>query len=148
MSVFDWNPPVQFHFMVIFEGIPGSVSFAEVDGLDQELTLDDQMLQGSNVIGLPNKVKFGDIVLKRALEPLSDMMNLWVQSSFTFMITGKVFPKSMTILLLDEKSVPVAGWLCYRALPIKWKLGTLKASESGILLESMTLRHSFMMRIL
>ena len=65
-----WKPPVAFHFQVEFqwEGNKASASFAEVDGLGQELVVENGKDQAG--IRLPEDVRVNDLVLRRALETL------------------------------------------------------------------------------
>lgn len=143
-----WKAPVLFHFQVEFQwnGNKASASFAEVDGLGQELMLDEQAVKSGRSPGFPKGIKVNDIVLKRALEPLNESITVWLKNSFSFLHTGWVEPRTINIYLLDEKGGIVAGWVCERAIPIKWSVNPLNASESKIAVESITLRHTMIRR--
>lgn len=125
-----------------------SASFAEVDGLGQELVLEGNAARSGKAPGYPKGVKVGDIVLKRALEPLSDLITIWVQCCFNFTEIGWIEPCNVAISLLDEEGIIVARWHCLRAIPIKWSAAGLDASKSEIATETLTLRYTKLIRIL
>lgn len=147
---YNWTPPVQFYFQVEFQLEGGRViaSFSEVDGLVQELVCVDHPQHGDNVLALPERVKVGDIVLKRALEPLTETVNSWMKDCFDFHFTGWIAPCTLIISLMGEDRQPVASWECKRAIPIKWSLGSLNASESKLSIETLTLKYTCLKRIL
>ena len=72
----NWAPPVQFHFSVVFKLPSGDTAapFRSVSGIDQTLALQQQAQQGDNDLWLPTGVSHSDIVLSRALEPISDYL--------------------------------------------------------------------------
>lgn len=145
-----WKPPVLFHFSVEFQWMlaRASASFAEVDGLGQELVLEGNAARSGEAPGYPKGVKVGDIVLKRALEPFSDLITIWVQCCFNFTEIGWIEPCNVAISLLDEEGIIVARWHCLRAIPIKWSAAGLDASKSEIATETLTLRYTKLIRIL
>lgn len=145
-----WNPPVAFHFRVVFQwedNDRASASFAEVDGLSQELALTSADGWGKDGFpGLPTDVKVSDITLNRSLEPLDERITKWVTQSFNVLNSGWIDPCRLIISLLDEEGKATAAWLCMRAIPVKWKLGALNASESKLAVESITIRSTSLKR--
>lgn len=140
-----WNPPVLFHFRVDFQWTGGdktSASFAEVDGLSQELVL----AKGEDNIELPEDVKYTDIILKRALEPINEDISLWINNAFRFKEGIKITPCTLLISLLDEQDNIVAQWTCEWTFPIKWSINPLNASESKVAIETITLRYRSLRR--
>lgn len=141
-----WNPPVLFHFSVEFQWSEtkdkASASFAEVDGLSQELVFGKK----SGNMELPSEVKVTDITLKRAIEPVNEKITVWVKNTFRFLYGAKIKPCTLLISLLDEKNKIVARWVCDRAFPVKWTVGPLNASESKIAVETITLRYKSLRR--
>lgn len=133
-----WKPPVLFHFQVDFqwEGDKASASFAEVEGLGQELVLGS----GADGTELPVDVKVAPITLKRALEPVNEKITVWVRNTFRFLYGAKIKPCTLLISLLDEQDRITARWVCERAFPIKWTVNPLNASESKVAMETITLR--------
>ena len=98
-----WKPPVAFHFQVEFqwEGNKASASFAEVDGLGQELVFENGKDQAG--IRLPEDVRVNDLVLRRALEAINEKITAWVKNTFRFKYGAKIKPCNMTVTLLDER---------------------------------------------
>lgn len=143
-----WSPPVTFHFEVRFQLSGGEValSFSEVDGLGQELEVDTLTQQGDMMLHIPKGVKYRDLTFKRALEPLSDPIDRWIKECFMFPFTGRIKPCNLLISLLDEEHNPVAVWSCFRAIPIKCDISTLKADTSGIAIETLILKHNYLER--
>lgn len=139
-----WKPPVLFHFSVEFQwgNDKASASFAEVDGLGQELVLE----KGKDETELPVDVKVTDITLKRAIEPINEKITVWVKNTFRFMYGAKIKPCTLLISLLDEQGKPIARWTCERAYPVKWTVSPLNASESKIAAETITLRYQSLSR--
>lgn len=139
-----WKPPVLFHFSVEFQwgNDKASASFAEVDGLGQELVFE----KGKDETELPVDVKVTDITLKRAIEPINEKITVWVKNTFRFMYGAKIKPCTLLISLLDEQGKPIARWTCERAYPVKWTVSPLNASESKIAAETITLRYQSLSR--
>lgn len=142
----NWTFPVEFYFRVQFhlEGQPVTVSFAEVSGLDAEFVLKETEQVGSDGVKLllPQSVKHGDITLKRAVESHSEKLSQWINKCFNFMDNGFISPCDVVISLMDSKQEIVASWMCTRAYPKKWNLGTLDALKSGLVIETMTLTYN------
>ena len=136
-----WKPPVAFHFQVEFqwEGNKASASFAEVDGLGQELVFENGKDQAG--IRLPEDVRVNDLVLRRALEAINEKITTWVKNAFRFKYGEKIKPCNMTVTLLDEKNKIAASWICTRVIPVKWSMAPLNASESKIAIETITLKY-------
>lgn len=140
-----WEPPVLFHFRVDFQwegGDKASASFAEVDGLSQELVL----AKGEDYIELPKDVKCQDIILKRALEPINEKITTWVKNTFRFKYGAKIKPCTVSVSLLDEQDKIAARWICEWTFPIKWAIDPMIASESKIAVETITLRYKSLKR--
>ncbi|MDR0893512.1 MAG: phage tail protein, partial [Mediterranea sp.] len=153
MAATDWNP-VLFYFEVKFEieGQEHVAPFLEVNGLNQKLVLEEQAQQGDNVVPLPTQVKFNDIVLKRPLQKLTDPISQWAKECFDFPLTCQVKPARLLISLLDgsgkegERGAPLATWECNRTILVEWSLDTLKADESKLAVETLTLRPNNLQR--
>ncbi len=142
-----WTPPVSFRFSVEFQWADNSrssASFAEVDGLGQEIVLPESASGG--LPGFPAAVKVPDITLKRSLEPLSEPISRWLDRSFHFLDNGWIEPCKLVICLLDETGGAAAAWVCMQAVPLKWRLHPLNASESRLAIETLTLRYTRLIR--
>lgn len=144
-----WKPPVLFHFSVEFQwkdNSRASASFAEVDGLGQELVFSEKTEGTEALPGFPTNVKVLELTLKRSLEPLNEKIGQWINESFNFLNTGWIEPCKLIVCLLDENGEPVAAWVCMYAVPLQWKLNPLNASESKIAIETLTLRYTKLIR--
>lgn len=139
-----WKPPVLFHFSVEFQwkNDKTSASFAEVDGLGQELLLE----KGGDRIDLATEIKVPDLVLKRALEPLDEKITVWVKNTFRFRYGARIKPCSLHVSLLDEQNRVMARWVCDWAFPVKWTVSPLNAAESKIAVETITLKYKSLRR--
>lgn len=139
-----WKPPVLFHFSVEFQwgNDKASASFAEVDGLGQELVLE----KGDGRIDLATDIKVPELVLRRALEALNEKITVWVKNTFLFRSGARITPCNLHVSLLDETNKVIARWVCEWAFPVKWTVNPLNASESKIAVESITLKYKSLRR--
>jgi len=145
-----WKPPVLFHFKVEFQWTDNSrtsASFEEVDGLGQSLSLSSQAQRSKDGQMLVEGVSVDDLVLKRAIEPIDDRISGWVKECFSFLNVGWIRICNVSVSLLGEDgSEELARWKCLRAVPVKWKMNPLNASESKIAIETLTLKYKELIR--
>lgn len=140
----SWKPPVLFRFSVEFQWgkDKASASFAEVDGLGQELVFG----KGEGGTALAVEIKVPDLVLKRALEPLDEKITVWIKNTFGFRSGTKIKPCNLYVSLLDGQNRAMARWECEWAFPTQWMVGPLNASESRIAVESIRLKYKSLKR--
>ena len=139
------NPPVGFHFAVVFfvGGIipsPLDMHFQKVSGISSEIDLLSVKEGGENLYThrLPNRVGYGNLSLERGLvqgTPMSIDFNI-------AMSTLKVSPGNVLVALLNEKSDPVGAWLFWKTYPVKWQLSSFDASSNSIVINSMELAYT------
>lgn len=139
------NPPLQFRFGVFFfeQGVvpnPVDIHFQKVSGLSVEAELQEIKEGGENFFShtLPKRIKHGNLVLERGMviaSPLNVAFNA-AMSLFKFL------PSNVLITLFDQNSVPIAGWLCMNAYPVKWASSDLDATSNGIMVDTMELAYS------
>lgn len=144
-----WKPPVLFRFSVEFQWADNSrssASFAEVDGLSQQIVFSGKAERADSMPGFPTDVQVPDITLKRSLEPLDEKIGRWIGDSFDFLNTGWIEPCKLIVCLLDEQGKAAAAWVCLQAIPLKWRLDRLDASKSAIAIETLTLRYTQLIR--
>ncbi len=144
-----WTPPVSFCFSVEFQWADNSrssASFAEVEGLGQEIVLLGSASRTEALPGFPAEVKVSNITLKRSLEPLSEKISQWLDRSFHFLDNGWIEPCKLVVCLLDKEGGATAAWVCMQAVPLKWTLYPLNASESKLAIETLTLRYTRLIR--
>ena len=138
----EWPLPVGVHFSVKLGN--STVAFSEVSGLETSIETKEVHSGGDNstVYHLPQKVKFSDLVLKRAVLCESDPLYRWCTSSMNSMTNAfRVTPKSIEVTLLDEKNTPLATWTFNGAYPVKWSFSTLNAMKGEIMIETLTMKY-------
>lgn len=132
-----WDLSIAFYFNV---AIGGAVfPFREVSGLSSEMETETIREGGVNDLEhrLPVRVKHGNLVMKRALTPVSSddvkWIRQWIENDFS------VFPdtKDIVVSLLDADGNARSSWTCTRAYPVKWEIGTLGAERNEVLIESL-----------
>lgn len=133
----DWTPVVGFYFKVSFqEGVQCDVSFSEVSGLDVELEI--------NPDGHIEKIKHSDLTLKRAMQPLPEILSDWIKKC----ISLECFIATCTVVisLLNENADIVASWSCSKAYPKKWSLSPFNSEENKLVSETLTLTYDVLKR--
>lgn len=137
-------PAVGFYFEVTIDG--AKTSFSEVSGLDHEIDFETVKGGGENAyeIKLPNRYKYGNLVLKRGL--VTGKSDLWSQMKSRFSIPKGVenpiqLIDKIEISLLDENKSTVAEWVVKKAYPVKWNVSPFNAMESKIVIESIEFAH-------
>lgn len=144
-----WAPPVVFYFRVEFLGQPSiTASFLEVEGLKLEMEVEEVREGGENgaIYYLPKSFKHDRLILKRALEPLSDSFEKWINDTMDCQLAKKIHPVDVTVSLLDANNKPVAKWVCMHAYPVKWDVGVLNAMENKLVIETLELCYSHLRR--
>ncbi|MCL2931282.1 MAG: phage tail protein [Trichodesmium sp. MAG_R03] len=139
------NPPVGFHFLVSFliGGVlpnPLDIRFQKVSGISSEIETTDIREGGENVFRhrLPNHVTYNNLVLERGFvvgSPLNIEFNV-------AMSTMEFAPSNVLVILLNEDSIPIAGWLFQRAYPVKWSTSDLDANNNGVVIDTMELAYA------
>lgn len=145
-----WAPPVTFYFKVEFHGgedIPDT-SFSEVSGLSTELETEVLREGGENnfVHNLPVRLKQGRLELKRALEPLDNKLESWVQKNLESGFASGFCPLNISITLLDSSGGPMAQWLCNNAYPVRWEVSTFDARKNELAIETLALNYNMLSR--
>lgn len=166
----NWAIPVSFYFQVTIGD--NEIAFKEVSGLSTEMELETIQEGGVNEYEhrLPKQIKHGNLVLKRALMPVSNNTAIeWIgkimnEGSF-FDITGRTLPLTRTIHIsllsvekeevikggkvmeIKDKAIPVYKWECANAIPIKWEVDTLDAEKNSVLIESLEFVYSTLKRL-
>lgn len=147
----DWTPPVSFYFRVDFQRGKEHIkaSFMEVSGLEMQLIVEDMTDDNNTRTKMPKALSHGCITFKRPIAPLSEPFTKWMNDCFGYMESKdrKIETYDMVIKLLNEQGKPLAGWLGRHAYPIKWSLGSLDATQSGLSNETITMTCASLKRI-
>ncbi|MGL4596161.1 MAG: phage tail protein [Bacteroidia bacterium] len=128
-----------FHFRVNWGST--SFSFSEVSGMTQELQAIEYRTGDSadySSIKMPGLRKYNNITLKRGINT-SDKNSFfeWLNS----VKMNEIQRRDITIMLLNEKDIPVVTWLVLNAFPVKLEGAQLKASGNEVAIESMEVAH-------
>lgn len=142
-------PPVGFHFSVTFGFLPADSKdsrFQEVGGLTSELSIEEVVEGGENRFThrLPNRGKFGNLILKRGLLTDSQLIT-WCKSSIENFLFA---PATVNVTLLNENHEPLADTYSFvKAWPVKWSVSNFKASDNAIVVETLELSYTYFTRI-
>ncbi len=144
MSVIFERPPSGFHFAVIFELLPQSVNdfrFQEVSGLNVTVETEDFKEGGENRFThkLPKRTSYSSLELKRGMFTGS-YITKWCKDAienFDFK------PVNITIMLLNDLHIPIAGWYVVNAYPTEWSTSGFNAQSSDLVIESLKLNYSY-----
>ncbi len=145
------NPPVGFHFMVVFFIFsplvflvplpnPLDIRFQKVSGISAEIETTDIREGGENLFRncLPNQVTYNNLILERGMvigSPLNVNFNLAMSSM-------QLVPSNVLVMLLNENDIPVSNWLFQNAYPVKWTVSDLDANANEIVIERMELAYA------
>lgn len=141
MSVY--YPPWGFFYRVTFEGSkePDEARFQNVSGLSVEYETEEYKEGGENRFThkLPVRTKYSDLVLKRGML-LGSETTRW----FTDAFSGRAFsPRTVTVVLMNEKGEPLRTWNVVHAVPRKWSVSDLNANENSVVVETLELTYSY-----
>ncbi|NDV67375.1 phage tail protein [Dysgonomonas sp. 25] len=154
-----WKIPLSFYFQVNIG--TDEIAFKEVSGLSAEMELETIQEGGVNEYEhrLPKQIKHGNLVLKRALMPITNnnvvkwISEILEKGSF-YNIEGRTFPLTRTIQITllyvesvdiqekgkvirtESRTTPVNKWECTNAFPVKWEVDALDSEKSSVLIES------------
>jgi len=145
-----YYPPVCFYFKVEIAGIKtsGDSSFAEADGLESELGTMEIKEGGENrySLRLPDRATHRNLTLKRGvMTNASDLAN-WCKKTLESDFNTRIYPKNITVFLLDSDANPLLSWTFYNAWPVKWSLAGLDAKKNEIALETPEFAYSYSSR--
>lgn len=144
MSLIFERPPSGFHFAVIFELFPQAPSdfrFQEVSGLNITVETEEFKEGGENRFShkLPKRTSFSPLELKRGLFTGS-RITAWCKDAIE---NFNFEPVNITIMLLNDLHIPVAGWYVVHAYPIEWSTSGFNSQSSDLVVESLKLNYSY-----
>jgi len=145
------NPPVGFHFLLRIEGLfpqyegLADIGFTDATGFETNISTEEYKEGGENRFAhkLPTAVTYSNLTLKRGLLIGSAAMQWFKESveAFTFN------PKDITLILLNDKHVPLQAWNFVNAYPVKWSVEGFNAQQNGLVIESIEFAHQYFRRI-
>ncbi len=145
-----WVPPVSFYFRVVIQGSPKipDTDFLEVSGLKMEMQVEELKEGGQNdfVHSIPKMVKHGNLVLKRALEPLDNSLETWIKDTLEGGFAKKIKPRNIVVYLMDAEGKALRCWWCSNAYPVKWEVNTFNAKANELAVETLELCYNLLER--
>lgn len=140
----DYYPPLGFYYKVEFINISNDkndVRFQSVSGLSVEYDYENYKEGGENRFEhkLPVSTKYSDLVLKRGMLTPSKVLD-WFLNAFNHRV---FIPADINVILMNEKGTPLRSWKVAHAIPKKWLVSDLNASESAIVIETLELTYRY-----
>ena len=139
----EYYPPWGFYYRVEF-GISknkNDVRFQTVSGLSVEYDMEEYREGGENRFThkLPVRTKYADMVLKRGMVTDSELLG-WFLRAFR---DREFEPADVNVILMNEKSEPLRTWKVAQAIPKRWQVSDLNASENAVVIETLELSYRF-----
>jgi phage tail-like protein len=139
----DYYPPWGFYYRVEFgfSKNKDDVRFQTVSGLSVEYDMEEYKEGGENRFThkLPVRTKYADLVLKRGMLTKSEVFD-WFFRAFR---DRDFKPTDLNIVLLNEKGEPLRTWKVAHAVPRKWQVSDLNASENSLVIETLELSYRY-----
>lgn len=139
----EYYPPWAFYYKVEFSisKARNDVRFQTVSGLSVEYDTEEYKEGGENrfVHKLPVRTKYADLVLKRGMVTDSQVIE-WCLAAFR---ERSFTPADVSVILMNEQGEPLRTWKVVHAIPRKWQVSDLSASESAIVVETMELSYRY-----
>lgn len=138
-----YYPPWGFYYKVefAFSKEPDDARFQTASGLNVEYDTEEYKEGGENRFAhkLPVRTKYSDLVLKRGMLTGSAVTD-WFLSAFR----DRVFePSDVAVILMNEQGQPLRTWKVAHAVPRKWTVSDLNASENSIVVETLELTYQY-----
>ncbi|MCF2738665.1 phage tail protein [Phocaeicola barnesiae] len=152
----EWNPPVEFYFLVEFQSMSGQrfhASFSEVNGIGWHFSTEAKTTDSNEKLQMPTGVSYPSLTLKRALDTSGDDFYNWIQNCLKMVFlsgnagAAKKRACDVVIKLLNKDGQPLAAWSCNHAYPVKYEVNGLDAGRSGLAMETIELVYNRLERI-
>ncbi|WP_374454968.1 phage tail protein [Nocardioides sp.] len=139
----DYYPPWGFYYRVDFpfSRDANDARFQTVSGLSVEYDTEEYKEGGENRFThkLPGRTKYGELVLKRGM-----LVGSQVISWFTDAFRDRDFrPSDVAVILMNEEGQPLRTWKVAHAVPKKWTVSDLNASENSVVVETIELSYRY-----
>ena len=139
------NPPVGFHFAAVFFicGVipnPLDIRFKKISGLSSSIETITIKEGGENLFThrLPDRVSYGNLTLERGMA-VGSLLTIEFNIAMSSL---KLNPGNVLVALLNDESIPIAGWLFYKTYPVKWSVSEFDASNNSLVIETMELAYT------
>lgn len=137
------NYAVSFYFVLLYK--KDKIAFQEISGMAEELATEEVVCGGENRFKykLPTVATSQNLVLKRALVPVTSKLADWCKNSIGGGLAARIEPTDITVNLLDANSYVCMKWIFHDAYPVKYSFSDLKSQENELLIESMELAYTY-----
>jgi len=146
-----YYPPGGFRFSVAIAGVNGGrdASFSEVSGLEAERPVFEVKEGGENrfVHRLPERARYGNLVLKRGLMVRQSQLADWCTAAFEGDLGKPIKPKDVVVHLLGADEEPLMAWNVKSAWPVKWGMNAFVADRNELALETLELAYTYYTRL-
>jgi phage tail-like protein len=146
-----YYPPAGFRFSVTFSSVNTKLdaSFSEVAGLEAERPAFEVREGGENrfVHRLPDRARYGNLVLKRGLMVRSSQLADWCTQAMEGDLGKPIKPKDLVVHLLGADEQPLMAWNVKAAWPVKWGMAAFVADQNALAVESLELAYSHFTRL-
>lgn len=134
---------VCFYFVLLFKG--EKIAFQEISGIAEELSVEEVVCGGENRFKykLPAIASSQNLVLKRALVPVSSKLVDWCNNCIGGGLLNNIEPADIYVYLLNSDSYVSLKWVFHNAFPVKYNFSELKSQESGLLMETIELAYTY-----
>ncbi len=118
---------------------PFDIRFQRVSGLGATIQTIDHREGGQNAFThkLPDGISHENIVFERGMvvgSPLNVEFNIAL--SFYSMA-----PSNVLIMLFNGDTIPIGGWLCIKAYPVRWSTSDLNAGDDSVVIDTFELAY-------
>jgi len=140
-------PPVGFYFQLSFTGISGKAdaSFKDVSGFNVEMGTEEIAEGGENSFKhrVPTGAKYQNLVLKKALVQKDSELTKWCMDTINGGLAEVIKPKTIIVMLLNEKGQPLKSWSFYNAWPVKWDVSSVNSMNNELVIENIEFAFSY-----
>lgn len=151
----SWYPVTGFYFSVRFVGGATTLasatdtSFKEVSGLEMKVETETINEGGVNNYAwkVPKPTTYSNLVLKRGVSPQLSIISTWVKSTMGSVLSSTISPITVIVLLMNEQSIPLSGWACMNAFPVKWKISDFDSMKNEIVIEELEFTYTYFIEI-
>jgi phage tail-like protein len=134
-------PLTNFHFKVDWGG-SNVANFTEVSGLEAEHDVIEYRSGGSpefQILEMPGLKKYSRITLTRGVFKGDNDFFKWLNT--VDIDNPEQYRRDLTISLLNANHTPIITWKVRGAWPVKMTSPEMKATESGVAIETLEISH-------
>lgn len=133
------DPLVKFKFRMSIPGIPTTVGFQKVSGLNEEIAVTEYNEGGSDTtVKLPGRVKVGEVVCDRGMYADFDLRDLVKKT-----LTDPAFRGTVIIEHLDRYGATAKTYKLAEAWASKWEGTDYDATSDDVAIEKLTLQFEY-----